>query len=55
MTGRLLFTVTNMYEVIEKFERCKLPESSDGNSNKRMFHNPFNVAINIGMIPEKFI
>lgn len=44
-----------MYEVIEKFEICKLPESSDGNSNKWVFHNLFSVAVNIGMIPEKVI
>lgn len=55
MTGRLLFTLTNMYEVTDKFERCKIPKSSDGNSIKWMFHNPLNVAINIGLIPEKFI
>lgn len=48
-------TGSDIYEVIEKFERCKIPKSSDGNSNKWMFHNPFNVAIDIGMIPKKFI
>lgn len=45
MTERLLFRMTNTPEVIGTFGRCKLPKTSDGNSNIWVFHSLSNVAI----------
>lgn len=55
MTRRLLFIVTNIFEVIKRFRRCKFPKTSEGISNIWKFHNLFNVTVNIGMSPEKLL
>lgn len=49
MTRRALFRVTNKSEVIGRVGSGKLPKTSISNANILMFHNPFNVAINIGL------
>ena len=55
MTRRSLFRVTNKSEVIGRVGSGKLPKTSGSKSNKLMFHNPFNVAINIGLSVEKYL
>ena len=55
MTRRSFFRVTNKSEVIGKVGSGKLPKTSGSKSNKLMFHNPFNVAINIGLSVEKYL
>lgn len=54
-TKKLILTVTNTCEVIERFGKYKLMKISDGISNTWMFYNPFNVAINTDMPPEKLL
>ena len=45
--------MTNKSEVIGRAGSGKLPKTSGSNSNILMFHNPFNVAINIGFSVDK--